>query len=363
MGCLNNCNDRGFCGANDTCVCILSYYEKDCSVGANELEPGLWAFHRIWTIITYSICGIICILGLISSSRQFGTRASMLFFNFKQFAIVMILVMCIDVVIYFAVDPRGYNYIVPRLLNEILFGLAFPLMFTIYLFVLLHWAEIYDNAMHRLRQEEMLEKINQKYKSNISLQTILTNMNGIHKLRIPFAILLVTIWIMQVVRDFMYALVFDTHVRTIHSFYLSFVLLVEFIGLVYYGRKLISIMPDDIAARTKRYTRLFLIQMAVFGVSWIITGVAFSFAIKSPKAYIIGDWVFRFFFLVTDVVMLSTFFKPNRTFPYLFTSTSKKGSADDTSGGTTSLPMVDDFVDSIDSPSNQASSFDLTGSD
>jgi len=92
-------------------------------------------------------------------------------------------------------------------------------------------------------------------------------------------------------------------------------------------------MPDEIAHRTKKYTRLFLIQMTVFGVAWIITAMAFSFAIRSPFAYILGDWIFRLFFLVTDVAFLSAFFKPNRRFPYLFKS--RKSTSGDTSGGIT----------------------------
>jgi len=202
--------------------------------------------------------------------------------------------------------------------------------------------EIYYTTTKILRREEMLEKINSKYKSNVTLDSVLSNIGVMNKTKIPFIILNILAFVIQEIRDIWYGVTVNPQ----NDFsipwlvLMGFLYLIESIGFLIWGRRMVNILPQLMVKKLQRITRIIIVISLIFFLSYVYAGLAFIFVVHDAYTFIAADAVWRFMLLVIVIFVLSLFIKPSSTWPLCF----QRGHSRNTSNNSAGSPPVSTVI-------------------
>jgi len=326
----NFCNGGGVC-ENGNCKCDLGWTGTGCTENASDAYPAAWNALRSLILISYGISFFVSLAGIIINGREKSSQNSSgfgAFFNVKGVTLVFINLLCLNMILYYSIDPEGFDRNgVPRGVRLTLNGITFPLLATLLLSILFHWADLYNTTTQMLRKEEMLEKINQKYKSDLKLEDVLERLRFVNRLRFPFVLIII---ISYVITAIMYALIIAgvsnlTSITYIWGIYFVGLYLMVTIGFSVYGGKLIKILPVTFGTKMKKVTKLTTIQAFVFLICFLLGVIAF-FATSALWAFILTYYLLRGAMLFIIITMLSLFVQIQKKFPFIeFTNKSTEG--------------------------------------
>jgi len=252
--------------------------------------------------------------------------AAYMFFNVKGVALAFVCLLCLNMILYYGVDPEGFDMNkTPRAVRFTFSGVTYPLLATLLLTILFHWADLYNTTTEMLKKEEMLEKINAKYKSDLKLEDVLSKIRFVNRLKLPFVIIVIISYVLTAI---LYALIIVeaqniTSIVYIWAIFFVALYLVITIGFTVYGRKLIGVLPNAMAKRMRKVTRLTTIQSVVFCFCFLL-GVITFFATNSFWAFLLTYYLLRGAMLFIVVTMLSMFVRVSRRWPFIeFTKSNK----------------------------------------
>ncbi len=94
----------------------------------------------------------------------------------------------------------------------------------------------------------MLEEINAKYKSNLSLEDVLSKIKFVNRMKTPFVAVNMVAYALSIVTFIMSGLEDPNELYLLYmwAIFLSVIFFLEAIGFLYFGRRLVNVMPDNI---------------------------------------------------------------------------------------------------------------------
>jgi len=115
---------------------------------------------------------------------------------------------------------------------------------------------LYRYALKSLKREDMLKAINKKYKGiDLTLETVLGQVKFVRRLKIPFAILVILLLVVEMVSH-CYGELNMPVLLQIRLVYISIFWLFLLVGFIIYGRKLVGIMPPDLIPKVRKVRKL-----------------------------------------------------------------------------------------------------------
>jgi len=268
----------------------------------------------------------------------------------RRITLISICIMCAMVILYMALDPNGFDETgIPYLVYGNLLSLQFPVLSWMFTCIIFHWAEIYYRSSQILKKEAMLERINKRYQSNVTLEDILGRVRFLQTLRIPF----IVINALDVVLIIMYQIVRGVDPRSVNDagdvwvVYTCILFVVLAGGFLFYGRRLLRVMPTIMVRKMKRMTNLISIQAVIFMLCLILGFVAGTVFVGIAQSFIAAFSLFYAALLSMIWLMLSLFVVKSKKFPWImFKGTSS--SRDSTKGSGKESSVGSDF----NNPSN-----------
>ncbi len=106
-----------------------------------------------------------------------------------------------------------------------------------------------------------MEKINAKYKSNLTLEDVLSKIKFVNRMKMPFLAVNLVAYALSIL-TFIFVGINDPndlYFLYIWAIFLSVIFFLEAIGFLYFGRRLVNVMPDNIRQKMKR-VRILLIS-------------------------------------------------------------------------------------------------------
>ncbi len=120
--------------------------------------------------------------------------------------------------------------------------------------------------MKLLRQEQMLEKINAKYKSNLTLEDVLDKIKFVNRFKMPFLIINIIAYALSVITFVLIGVNSEFSLMLIYiwSAFLTVVFFMEAIGFLYFGRRLVNVLPDNVRDKMKRVRMEMYIYLSIY---------------------------------------------------------------------------------------------------
>jgi len=236
--------------------------------------------------------------------------------NIRRIVLLAVALLAIFQVLYLSIDPVGVFGIMSLLANWLVEGTDFYLGIFIYTSILFHWADIYYTSLTSIRTENMLRTINTNYKgTHVTVEQVVQKVVFLKKLKIPFAVVVLSVMIFQIVSAFNFYAILP------FIYYSTVVWIVLMAGFVFYGRRLVSLMPPELFLRvrtlTLRVTILSVIKVCSL-LSYDIGGWISISNIPTPGSTLAWTFTVSYFVFVECSAMIMVFAQPNKKWPFLF---------------------------------------------
>jgi len=322
--CKDFCDDiGGECHSEfSSCRCHLGWYGHGCASSVMKEMPGAWYAFRSLIMIFYGVFFLFGVLLVFVGWREKVQRGfasgRLTLFHARNLSLISVLFLCLNILLFYGIDPEGFEKTsLPVGVNLFLNSVTFPLLATILMTILFHWAEVYYFSVKLLRQEEMLEKINVKYKSNLSLEDVLAKIRFINRLKVPFLVINLSCWALSLLTFIWNGLNLKGNQSIVYvwAVFLSIIFFGEAIGFFIFGRRLMNVMPEDVRGKMTKVTRLVSIETGVFCFVWIFTFIGAS-THPNPTLYLVIFVIARAAMLAVIGMIYSGFLKFSRKFPF-----------------------------------------------
>ncbi|PRP88970.1 hypothetical protein PROFUN_02248 [Planoprotostelium fungivorum] len=276
------CNGRGVCMKDGACRCWYGFFGYSPSMGGlswsfggtvdncllSTTQLGSKYSNQLSELRTYQgvIFGVLALLMIyrvilefcLSSSRASGAVIT-------KYSMVLLLFLCLWQAIqsgdFFGnfghFNIKGYY---------VLYYFKDNLLLFVFSALLFHWAELYHAAIRKMKREEMLQKIKPGYEPNLAMEDILLKISLVSRFRFGYIIvciisLLAYIGIVLVELTATRQSIWQTYIVFYFSFY-TVVWILFCAGYMYYGLRLLQIIPDVMQGRIKAV----MILMGLFSI-------------------------------------------------------------------------------------------------
>jgi hypothetical protein len=337
--CPNNCSGRGVC-VNGKCQCNNGFFTDSCALTVEQANPTGWHAARYYICILYGLLffgfGYILILSLRSGDATAEKDVSNGLFNARNVIIIFAMLICLLTLLNWAVDPNGGEGIYPYLLYRYIFGAVFPCFSTLFCTILFHWKSIYDISIATLRREEMLRSINKNYKSDVTLDDVLNATKIFKRSTLLYAIANVLAWVFQFIRETLLGLRVTSTKTAMQPIWMAFfgvLYFTESIGIVFYGFRLIRIMPPQIMRKMRTVTYKIMGIAIVFCLAWMVITIMLTRKTPTASVYTAVELVSRTSFASILISVLTLFLSFTSEFPFIRANLKQNASS---SHGTTS---------------------------
>ncbi|PRP85100.1 hypothetical protein PROFUN_07171 [Planoprotostelium fungivorum] len=253
------CDGRGVCSAFKICRCFTTFSgftPYDCKFDL-KLIPG--NAQKMQSSQYYQ--GALFIFVFLLTAYRVGaevlydrTASKETSLNSCKWTLGWLLVYCIMQLIMCG-DYWGVEGNLPIPLYHVLFYYKECIFLFIYSAILSHWISLHYVSLRRLKKEEMLKKIKPGYTGSVSLEEMMIQMQKLSRFKIAymvvsgFSILTVTIH-MIITFQTRYPKAYDT-MALFEACYFIIAWILFAAGFVYYGVKLMRILPDGISYSMK----------------------------------------------------------------------------------------------------------------
>jgi len=262
------CNSNGVCQSDGTCRCFVGFYPistalqgYDCSfatpgpvANSTRIFCGA-AFGFLLILITYRL-----ILELIFTSTEAGAAKWT-----SRWNMALIVVFCIWMMIQSADYAGLYGVLSPKAWWAI-YCFRDNLQLFIFSALLFHWADLYYNSIRKIRMANMIQKLKPDYEANITMDSILLELNFMNKFRMAYVAICVTTLFVYIGQNILYSYSRDqSSYRGFVLFYQIFYLCVWVVfevGYIYYGLKLLKILPSNVTGKVISV----MVLMALFAI-------------------------------------------------------------------------------------------------
>lgn len=316
------CSGRGKSIGNSTCACQNGFYGENCSISIANVLPTIFTLYTVYIILFSSILLIVGSSAIFTYSRGRNNIVSKISLG-RNMTIVLLVscFICLIELLHFSIDPLGMKYIIPYApYRVLLFGPRFPAYATLLATMLIHWSSLYNDCIDRIRQNEMIKRINPTYSFNVSLEEVITNVDLVNRLVIFLLSTVAIVWIYQFARDILtVTFVVDTSHPFVQPVWLSLFCLiytVYFFGFLYYGSLLPKILPVSLRRKLEVHSIKIKIACGFYLLAWIAVTIIFSIKRPGPYYYLAGDFVARTTGFILISVVLSSFVRLYRSFPF-----------------------------------------------
>jgi len=212
----------------------------------------------------------------------------------------------VDMTFFYAIDPHGVEHILPISVGNIGQTLLFPLMSTTYMIILFHWAEIYYKTVKVLQQEEMLQKVNSRYKSKITVKDILSKVKILNKLRWPFVVVNTFGFLFAIAELAVIGKPVQQYVGASFVAYFFFMYLLESIGFIVYGRKLVVFLPGHFKKKILKITNT-IMGLAAFFMCLLLIYILIAYLDDGAKLFLVRHTLQNVCAWVNLALMISLF--------------------------------------------------------
>jgi len=308
----NQCKNHGHC-IDHLCNCNSGYYGDYCTIGINKVYPVLWYFIRIFCAVVYFCLTVATIRTIVLNLRNekkqqtsTGTTSGK-WPSITTMSLVMIALVSVDMTLYYAIDPENFEHIAPLQLDTAFIILLFPLISVTYVTILFYWAEIYDRTTRVLHREDMLQRVNTQYQRNITLQEMLNKVNILNRLRIPLIIANILGFLFAFAEIALIGTLTANSVGAVYGVYYVIIYLVESIGFIIYGRKLVAFLPGFFKNKMRSKTNLITGLAVVFLITFVIY-LAFAFLAAGSKVIYVTNHIIINLCTWTNLVLMLMLF-------------------------------------------------------
>jgi hypothetical protein len=203
--------------------------------------------------------------------------------------------------------------------------------------ILFHWKNIYDISVATLKREEMLRSINKNYKSDVTLNDVLNQAEIFKRSRVLYVGANVLAWVFQFIRETLFGLRAVSTKSALNPVWMSFFALLYFtetFGIVFYGFRLIRIMPAQMMKKMKVVTYKIMAIAIIFSLAWIVITVMLNQATPTASIFTAVDIITFTTFGAILIAVLTLFLSFEKRFPFVRINL-KQNNSSSTPGGTT----------------------------
>ncbi|PRP89865.1 hypothetical protein PROFUN_00207 [Planoprotostelium fungivorum] len=198
----------------------------------------------------------------------------------------------------FVSDYHGlYNH-VPFQTWEAFFYLSDSLFVMVFCVMFLHWVELYQKAVKKLRNAEMMRKVSSHINHEVTVEEIVSTLRFLGVLRIPFVVITILSFVIYVVREIGNSLITDApsyppFYYFICAYYAAVWLSFAF-GFIFYGRRLMKLMPEGVAHKLRSVTIRLSVVLIISCINAIILMFGYQFNRLDATSIISRDYIVTF---------------------------------------------------------------------
>ncbi|PRP75721.1 hypothetical protein PROFUN_09145 [Planoprotostelium fungivorum] len=315
------CNDRGVCMSDGSCRCWYGFFGysmvpglswsfgssiDNCYLSTSQLSPYNVQLKQL-RIFQGIIFGFITLLMAYRLVLEFWlTSAKGSGAVITKYSMILLFILCLWQTVqcgdFFGnfgnLSPKGYY---------VLYYFKDNLLLFVFSALLFHWAELYHEAIRKMKREEMLKKIKPDYEPHLTVEDILLKMSYVSKFRFAYVFVcglsfLVYVGIEVIELTSRSQSAWKAYIVFYFSFYTAVWILFS-IGYVYYGIHLLSIIPAVMQGRIKAVMALTGL-FSLFGVANAVLNIIIqaepgknTINIKTLYALYALVWMMAFFSL------------------------------------------------------------------
>jgi len=151
----------------------------------------------------------------------------------------------------------------------------YPLVLLAFGLTLFYWVEFYHISVKAIRQNEMLKKVNKNYQTDVTLKTIMGQLGTLKKFQIPFAVMVLLGFGVQGLQAGLFSTQRHHTLAAIIASTVYFMVcwVILTVAFLVYGRRLVAIMPDELAHKVKQFTRTVTIVSLLNLVFFMASGI------------------------------------------------------------------------------------------
>eukprot|EP01119_Soliformovum_irregulare_P002386 TRINITY_DN12647_c0_g1_i1.p1 TRINITY_DN12647_c0_g1~~TRINITY_DN12647_c0_g1_i1.p1 ORF type:complete len:428 (-),score=47.81 TRINITY_DN12647_c0_g1_i1:15-1298(-) len=259
----SDCNDRGKCGEDGRCTCIVNNtpFTQDgmetclsvIEISNTQLE---WNICRAILAAMYFSLSLISGLGLYYEHEK--KKSQKMYSNLFSSSKIVLGCEVIGTFILFldyAIDPSGYLHLVSYDFIVWLDLLPSPFLMTAFLALLFHWMDLHQYSARTLKERQMLAKVRSDLDLDVSLDQVIERVNFLRKLKFPFIgisvltfVLTIICAITRITRDPGINKLFEA----IYALYMLLFCLSVSIGFLIYRRRLAHLIPPQLSKKVSR---------------------------------------------------------------------------------------------------------------
>jgi len=290
-----NCNGGGVCQDDGLCRCFVGFASRnrtrngvDCSLA--NTDKATQAI-RIFVGASY---GFLLLLILYRVLLEFiiDAEESQVEKWTTRWNLGLITVYCIWMTALSADYGGAYGLVNPRAYYA-LYSFRDNFHVFIFLSMLSHWADMYHCSMKKIKRVEMLKRIKPDYTEEATLDGVMSELKGVSKYRIAYIAMCALSILVFAGRMASYnysrVAVHQTAFEIFYSAFYMFIWLLFSFGYVYYGVRLLRILPESITEMIISVIALtgifavFAIATSAINVEFTITLQSSSFAVSRAK--------------------------------------------------------------------------------
>jgi len=294
--CLNNCSGRGVCygsGNNTYCACVYAFFGPDCSITVYNQYPQLWIAYQVIESTINILEFLFFSMGAILAPRYATLEKS----NITAISLTLMAILTFIGTLHYTIDPYGTKFLnIPYILICLFDGLRFPAALVVFGMIVFRWVEAYQETIKRLNEQEMLAKIKQDYNKEVTLEDILANIRSVHRLRIPFGIVLALVFIYRIIGMVMRGILNPAWSAMNTSFNILIIVLFALIaiGSIYYGRKLYQLFPKPLDQSMRDLT-FNVVGLSTYSVIILIIAAGYYGGEHFDQYQLVNFWVGELF--------------------------------------------------------------------
>lgn len=298
---------------------------KDCSMSVVEEFKSEWDALRFVLVACFSILAAISVFGLyyygVVVKKMESSSAPIT--NIRVVVLVAIFLSSIAQALYCGIDPKSLYGKINPVVDTYLYGCTYWICMLAFVSLLFHWVNLYNVAIADLKKEEMLQKINTNYRGTVvTVEHVVQQVRFLRKLKIPFVIVISCLFFSHLAWSIVEGLKINyVEPRRWFYIYLTLNLLVLCLGFLFYGRRLVQLMPYELSKKVKKLTfriTLLSIYMLVSLVIVYIVVIVLQVTVPTGVGFMVRFALIQFNLVGLGVAILSVFIKVGRKFPYCF---------------------------------------------